>query len=166
MDIIDRRRSIRAYTNEPVGMNDLDGIIRAGMKAPSARNQQPWHFIIITDRATLDRIPSIHPHSSMIRQAPAAILVCADHSLEQSEGYWVQDCAAAMENMLLETVSRGLGAVWLGVYPRDERVQGLKKLLNIPEHVTPFSLMPVGHPGEAKPTKDDYRPERIHMNGW
>ncbi len=166
MDIIDRRRSIRKYTADPVGMKDIEAIIRAGMNAPSARNQQPWQFIVITDRATLDKIPAYHPNAGMVRQAPAAILVCADLSLVQSEGFWIQDCAAATENMLLEITARGLGGVWTGIYPREERVNGLQKLFGLPDSIVPFSLVPLGHPAEEKPPKNEFKRDRIHLNKW
>jgi len=78
----------------------------------------------------------------------------------------VQDCAAATQNMLLAAAALGLGSVWLGVYPRDDRVTGLRRLLGIPETVVPFALLPVGHPAEHKPRKDEFHPERIHRNAW
>ncbi len=166
MDIFFKRRSIRAYTSESVSDENIDFILKAGMSAPSAGNEQPWHFVVIRDRTILDAIPAIHPHSEMLHQAPVAILTCGDLSLEKHVGYWVQDCSAATENMLLAVTSRGLGSVWLGVYPRQDRVEGLRKLLTIPEHVIPFALIPIGCPGENKPVKTNFDLTKIHYNTW
>lgn len=161
------RRSIRKFTPEPVPEQTVQQILEAAMSAPSAGNQQPWHFIVINDKKLLDRVPDFHPHSLMCREASIAILVCGDPTIEKHQGYWVQDCAAATENLLLSIHALGFGGVWLGIYPRDERVTGLRKLLNIPEHVIPFSLIPIGHPAEQKPARTDrYNEARIHTNTW
>ncbi len=166
IDDILSRRSIRKYTPGAIPEGDLREILMAAMSAPSAGNQQPWHFVVIRERSILDEIPKHHPYSAMVREAPVAILVCADLDLETRQGYWVQDCAAATENLLLAVHSKGLGAVWLGVYPREDRVSGLKGLLNLPEKVIPFSLVPIGHPAESKPPSGRFNPERIHYNTW
>ena len=108
MKTIDHRRSVRKYTSEPVPSDVLQDFVKAGMNAPSAGDQQPWHFVVITERSLLD------PHAKMLREAPAAIVVCGDPSLEKHKGYWVQDCSAATENILLEIADRGYGGVWLG----------------------------------------------------
>jgi hypothetical protein len=120
-----RPSAIRRYTAEKIDGETIRKVLEAGMAAPSAGNQQPWHFIVLDDRTVLDAVPEHHPHSSMIREAPVAILVCGDISAEKHQGYWVQDCAAATQNMLLAVTDLGLGAVWLGVYPRG-RVRGLR----------------------------------------
>lgn len=160
------RRSIRRYKPEPVPEPLIIDAMKAAMSAPSAGNEQPWHFIIISERSILDTIPSFHPHSLMLREAPMAVLVCSDLQLEKHTGYWVQDCAAATQNFLLAVHAKGLGAVWLGIFPREERVSGLRKLLGIPEHVVPFSLIPVGFPAEEKPPADRFSKDRIHYNTW
>jgi len=161
------RRSIRKYSAGAITEEVLRDILEAAMSAPSAGNQQSWHFIIINDRKILDEVPSFHPHSLMLREAPVAILVCGDLNLEKHVGYWVQDCAAATENLLLAVHAKGLGAVWLGIFPREERVEGLRKLLGIPDHVIPFSLIPVGVPAESKPPRPDrYNDAKIHHNHW
>jgi len=167
MEALFSRRSIRKYTAEEVGEDTLKEILEAAMSAPSAGNQQSWHFVVINDRKILDQVPSFHPHSLMLREAPVAILVCGDTTLEKHVGYWVQDCAAATENLLLAIHAKGLGAVWLGIFPREERVEGLRKLLGIPDHVIPLSLIPVGHPAESKPPRPDrYSATKIHYNKW
>jgi nitroreductase len=167
MDALFSRRSIRKYTGETITEEVLREILEAAMSAPSAGNQQSWHFIIIDDRKILNEVPTFHPHSLMLREAPVAILVCGDLQLEKHTGYWVQDCAAATENLLLAVHAKGLGAVWLGIYPREERVAGLRKLLAIPDHVIPFALIPIGHPAESKPPRPvRYNAVKIHHNHW
>lgn len=166
MEAILNRRSIRKYTSEPLSDADIRELLKAAMSAPSAGNEQPWHFIVITERKVLNEIPKIHPYSQMLKEAPAAILVCGDLQLERHKGYWVQDCAAATENILIAAQDMGLGAVWLGVYPREDRVASLQKLLDLPEHVIPLSLVAIGHPAEQKPPANRFNTERIHFNRW
>ncbi|MFH0924371.1 MAG: nitroreductase family protein [bacterium] len=166
MNAIFKRRSIRKYTTLAVSSELVEELLMAGMNAPSAGNEQPWHFVVIDQRSVLDRIPGIHPHSTMIKTAPVAILVCGDLTLEQHKGYWIQDCSAATENILIYVAEKGLGAVWLGVYPREERVNGIKKLLDIPEHIIPFALIPLGYPDEEKPPRNNFDRSRIHYNSW
>jgi nitroreductase len=160
------RRSIRKYTGEQINDKRIEELLEAAMSAPSAGNEQPWHFVIIRDRNLLDSIPSFHPHSLMIRDAHVAILVCADTTLQKYKGYWVQDCSAATENILLAAHILGLGSVWLGVYPLEDRVVGFRKLLGIPEHIIPFSLIPVGHPAEQIPPSNRFDSKRIHYEQW
>lgn len=166
IDVIFRRRSIRRYTEEPVAEEAVREAIAAAMSAPSAGDQRPWQFVVIDDRSILSRVPETHPHASMVPGAPVAVLVCGDLSLERRQGYWVQDCAAATQNLLLAVAAQGLGAVWLGVYPRQDRVDGLRKLLGIPAHVVPFALVPIGRPAEHKGREDRYDPSRVHRNRW
>jgi nitroreductase len=166
MEVIFSRRSIRKYTEQPVSDEVIKELLKAAMSAPSAVNQQPWHFIIIKDRQILDEIPKIHPYSKMLREAPVAILVCGDPELERAKGYWIQDCSAATQNLLIAAQAKGLGAVWLGVHPREDRVKGLQKLLDIPNHVIPLSLISIGYPAEQKPPANRYNESRIHYDRW
>jgi nitroreductase len=166
MKAILARRSIRRYTSEPVSDTDITELLEAAMCAPSAGNEQPWQFVVITERRLLDKIPGFHPYAQMVYEAPTAILVCGDMRKDLHKGYWVQDCAAAAENILIAVTAKGLGAVWVGIYPRDDRVKALRKLLDIPEHVVPFALIPLGHPAEEKPPANRFDKGRIHYNGW
>jgi nitroreductase len=166
LQIILSRRSIRKYLNEPIHEELVEKLLRCAMAAPSAENEQPWHFIVIQDKSTLEKIPSIHPNASMVKDAPMAILICGDLEKEIYEGFWVQDCSAATQNLLLAAHYLGLGAVWLGIHPIIERVEGMRKLLNIPETVIPLSLISLGYPAEKKEPKDRYQPERVHINQW
>ncbi len=160
------RRSIRRYTPQAVSEQLIKELLEAAMSAPSAGNEQPWHFVVIKERGILDEIPKYHPYSQMVREASVAILVCCDLRLDRCDGMWVQDCSAATENLLIAVQAKGLGAVWLGVHPREERVTGLRKLLGIPEHVVPFSLIPIGYPAEHMPRANRYDGSRVHDNRW
>jgi nitroreductase len=166
LDTILGRRSIRAYTGEAVPEDLVTLLLEAAMSAPSAGNQRPWRFVVITDRNILCRVPDYHPYAYMVPEAPMAIAVCADFSLVTHKGYWVQDCSAATENLLLAAHALGLGAVWLGVYPMQDRVTGLRRLLGLPEHVVPMALVPVGYPAEQKPPARRFDPSRVHRDGW
>jgi nitroreductase len=160
------RRSIRKFTDQPVTDEQVDTILKAAMYAPSAGNTQPWHFVVIRDRELLDMVTEFHPYARMILQSPVAILVCGDRDLQKFDGFWIQDCSAATENLLLAVHGMGLGAVWLGVHPRPERIEGARKLFELPENILPLSLIPIGYPDESKPDPERFKPERIHMNKW
>ena len=156
MDAIYGRRSVRRYSDRPVSDDVLRKLIGAAMMAPSAVNQQPWHFITVTDRGKLDAAASVNPHAGMVTKAPAAILVCGDESLEMHPGYWIQDCSAALQNLLLAAHGLGLGAVWTGIWTREERVAGFRQLFSLPETGkspgTGGSGVPAGGPGEPRGT--------------
>lgn len=160
------RRSIRAFTDQPVSQADLETMLRAAMDAPSAVNAQPWHFVVITDRAILDAIPGIHPHAAMCGTAQAAIVTVAELALEKSPGNWMVDCSAAVENLLLAARGLGIGTVWCGLFPRAERMEPMAKLLGLPEGFAPHSLVPLGYPAQEFRRVDRFKPERIHKNGW
>ncbi|MCK5738687.1 nitroreductase family protein [bacterium] len=160
------RRSIRRYTNQDVSEEMVEKLLRAGMAAPSAGNQQPWHFLVIRDRDTLVKITEVHPHSKMLLTAPLAILVAGDEKLQIHPGYWLEDCSAATENILLAAHALGLGAVWLGVYPREDRLREINSVLTIPAEITPLCLISVGYPQEPKPAADRYLAERVHFEKW
>jgi len=161
------RRSIRNYTGSAISDDILEKIFRAAMAAPSAGNQQPWEFILIRDRNTMVDITKVHPHSQMLNEAQLAIVVCADLDKEKKYyGYWVQDCAAATENILIEAQHLGIGSVWLGVYPDEGRVKDIKELLSIPERVIPLSIISLGYPAEKKDPSARYDKLRIHAEKW
>lgn len=166
LEAIHTRRSIRKFTDEAVSEDELTQLLQAAMTAPSAGNAQPWHFVVIRERKTLEAIPSFHPYAAMCRQASLAILVCADPGLEKYPGYWVQDCSAAVQNILLAAHGLGLGAVWTGVYPDEPRMQGLREIAGLPDEIIPFALIPVGHPDQPSGKADRFRPERIHTETW
>ena len=158
------RRSIRKYTPEPVDEKDVKTMLEAAMAAPSASNRKPWHFVAVTRRETLDALAEAHRYGKMLFQAPLCIAVCGDETV--SERFWVQDCSAATENLLLAATAQGLGAVWLGVYPREERVKDVREILGIPETVIPLSLISIGHPDEEKEPRTQYDEGRVHSEKW
>jgi nitroreductase len=169
MDAIEailNRRSIRNYHKKPITDSLIKELLEVGMNAPSAGNEQPWQFIVITNPKILNDIPKFHPHSKMLKDASLAILVCLDMNLEKHKGMGIQDCSAATENILIAVNAKGLGAVWLGIHPREERVSGMRRLLNIPEHVLPFSLISIGYPAEQKLRENRYNDSRVHYNQW
>ena len=166
MDAIYKRRSIRRFTGQTVKKDQIEEVLKAGMNAPSAGNEQPWHFLVIDDRKLLDKIPEFHPHSKMLYEAPLAIVVCGDMSQVKYQAYWPQDCSATTQNILLAIADLGLGGVWLGVYPREERVKNLQQLFGMPESIIPFSIIAMGYPAEQKPPKDIFQASRIRYNYW
>ena len=166
MKAIFARRSIRKYTSEPVEDKVIHDLLEAAMAAPSAGDERPWEFIVLRDRAVLDAIPAIHPYAQMVKDAPVAIVVCGDLHKQKYKGFWVQDCAAATENLLLAVTDAGLGAVWCGIYPLEERVEAFRRLLAAPAHIVPFALVPIGHPAEEKPPARRYDAARVHHDRW
>jgi len=166
LEAILTRRSIRKYQVKLVDDDTVRKLLEAAMAAPSSMNLQPWRFIVIDDRAILDKIPELHPHAKMLKEAPLAVLVCSDSKVQNIEGYWAQDCSAATENILLAAHALGLGAVWLGVFPRKERMDAVAGLLGLPEEIKPVSLISIGHPAEDKPASNRFNTSFVHRNKW
>jgi nitroreductase len=166
LEAIMTRRSVRVFEPREVSKDLLLKLVAAGMQAPSAGNEQPWQFVICNDRSILQRVREFHPYAQMTDTAPAAILVCADMALDERKGYWQQDCAAATQNILLAAHGLGLGAVWTGMYPREDRVAGARKLFGLPESIVPLSLIFVGYPAEHPAPENRFKEERVHWNHW
>jgi nitroreductase len=155
------RRSIRAFLDQPVEAEKTETLLKAAMYAPSALNEQPWRFVVITDRSLFAQIMRVYPYAGMLRSAPLAILVCGDLNLEKAPGNWVLDCASATQNMLLAAHAIGLGAVWSGIYPEQDRMHALTAMLHLPHEVIPFALVAVGYAASTHPPKP---PERFHLD--
>jgi nitroreductase len=166
MEAILTRRSIRKYTDQPVSDALITDLLRAAMAAPSAGNQQPWQFVVVRDRAVLEVVAGANPYGGMARDAQVAVIVCGDLERESRPGFWVQDCAAATENLLVAANAAGLGAVWCGTFPREERMKPIAAVLGLPEHVIPFSVVPIGYPAEQPAKLDRYDPGRVHFDRW
>lgn len=166
MDTILTRRSIRKYTEQPVPEALVTDLLRAAMAAPSAGNERPWQFVVVRDRAVLEVVATANPYGGMARDAQLAVIVCGDLEREDRPGFWVQDCAAATENLLLAAHSAGLGAVWCGTYPREERMRPIAAALGLPEHVIPFAVVPIGYPAERPAPADRYDPGLVHLDRW
>lgn len=161
------RTSVRDYTDTPIPEATIDTLLRAGMAAPTAVNRQPWKFIVVTERASLDSLAQGNWRPAA--KAQTAIIVCGDltNPLEgEGRDYWVQDCSAATENILLAAHAVGLGAVWCGCYPISERVALVKNLFGIPKEITPMSIVMLGYPKSEQTPKDKYKADNIHYNKW
>lgn len=165
-DCIITRRSVRKYTGQTIDPDTIDRLLKAALYAPSAMNRQPWHFIVIDDRKILDAVPSFHPSTKMLADSPVAILVCGVDDPERLPHYWYIDCAAATENILLAAHALGLSACWLGITPRPERVEGMLKLIPLPEGIHPFSLIALGYAAEIPPQPERWDTAKIHHNQW
>lgn len=168
LDFIFARRSVRKFEERPVEKEKLVQLLEAGMAAPSANNGQPWEFVVVTDGEMLKKVRQVAPHGKY--NCAAAILVCGNVNLSpkpaSSESYWIQDCTAAVENILIAAPALNLGTVWIGTYPREDRMKGLQDLLKIPKNVTPLALLYVGYPAEHPAPRTQYKEERVHWNGY
>jgi nitroreductase len=160
------RRSVRRYTEKKPAEDEVLTLLEAAMQAPSAHNHQPWYFVVIDERELLDAVPAFHPYAKMLFGAPLAVMVCADTERVDKFGYAVQDCSAATENLLLAAHALGLGAVWLGIYPREERMAGMKDLLGLPDTILPFALVALGYPAETGEKARRFKAERVFRNKW
>lgn len=164
------RKSVRSYTDQPVSREQLDTLVRAAMAAPSGRDMRPWKFVVVDDAAVMDSLSRQLPYAKMLQEAAAAIVVCGDMSIVDKSGNpsvnWQFDCSAATQNLLLAAEAMGLGAVWTGVHPYEDRLAAVKRALILPDYIIPLNVIPIGYPkGEALP-KDKYAAENIHYNGW
>ncbi len=163
------RKSVRAYRSEAVSDEKLQVLVRAGMAAPTAVDKRPWEFVVVTDRAILKQLADALPYAKMADRAAAAIVVGGDVRKQwggMESDYWIMDCSAATQNILLAAESMGLGAVWTAVYPEESRVRAVRQILGIPHHVVPLNLIPVGMPAGREKAKDKYDPRQVHWNKW
>ena len=163
------RSSVRMFLDKPVPDETVEQLLRAAMAAPSAKNSQPWAFVVIRDRAELEKLGAALPNAKMTATAPLALAICGvmDKTLPgEAREYWIQDCAAATENFLLAAHALGLGAVWTGVHPISERIAILKKTLRLPDGVEPFCLIPFGWPAAPFDAKDKWDPAAVHTDVW
>ena len=165
IDVIHQRTSIRSYQDRKISREQLETIVRAGMAAPTAMNKQPWQFVVIEDKEILQALGKDIPTSKMVQKAPAAILVCGDlqkTGKDWLEQYWIQDCSAASQNILLAITDLGLGGVWTSIYPATDRMEIVSTILNLPKHLIPLNIIPVGYPTEVKDPMDKWKPENVH----
>ena len=179
LDVIMTRTSIRQFTGDPVSMEQLEILLKAGMAAPTAMNSQPWRFVVLTEKARIAELLGGGPRSGMFTDAGAVIIVCGQTTMmrkpfgqpdapavEMDNIFWYEDCSAATENILLAAKALGLGAVWTAGYPATERIAPLAAALGLPENVVPLSIIPVGIPAEDPAPKDKWNPDNIHWNNW
>ncbi|MDR2820333.1 MAG: nitroreductase family protein [Desulfovibrio sp.] len=168
MDIFETlftRRSIRKYTQESVTDEDVGLLLKAAMLAPSANNRQPWHFVVVRDKKTREALAARHPYAKMAAEAPVVIVVCGDVA-DGIGGYWVQDCSAATQNLLLAARGKNLGTVWCGVYPVDDRVAVVREILNLPAGIMPLGLVVLGHPAQPFSEAHRFNESKIHHDMW
>ena len=170
LKVIAGRASVRNYQDKPIERETLTALVKVGMCAPSARNIQPWRFLVMTDKAKLAAMTKVLPAGQMLSQAAAAIVVAADAGdMDASKpgfDYWVQDCSAATQNILLAAKAMGIGSVWLGVHPIVDRTANLKRLLGLPENILPLGVVSLGYPASDEPPKDKYVAGKVHWETW
>ena len=168
LENIATRSSVRQFTDRPVDKSTLETIVRAGMAAPSAMNKQPWAFVVVTEREVLDSLMNVHPYSNL-KTATAAVIVCGDMEKASNDfgrEYWIQDCSAATENILLAAHALGVGAVWCGVYPNPNIQPEVKRVLGLPDGIIPLNIITMGYPAYEPQPKDKWIPENIHYQRW
>lgn len=163
MNSLYHRVSVRKYRDTPVGKEKIEAILRAAMQAPSAGNQQPWEFFVVTDRKKLDALSNVHPYAGMVKDAPLAI-VSAYRKECPMPVYAQIDLSIAMENLWLETDAQGLGGVWLGIAPLEDRMKAVEEIVGMPESLRAFAVFPLGYPAEERAQQDRFDPERIHWD--
>jgi nitroreductase len=160
------RRSVRKYSDKPVSDATVKLLLQAAMAAPTAKNTQSWEFVVIRDKNTLAQIPSFHPFAKHVPNCQVAILVCGNTKLEATKGHWVPDGSNAAMNILLAAHSLGLGGVGPPFYPYEDRTAGIRKLLNLPDHIMPLTIIPLGYPVEKRAYQDRFSPAKVHYEKW
>lgn len=168
LENIHNRKSVRQYTSEPVSEENVETMLKAAMAAPTAVNYQPWRFVVVTERESLDAMAEMLPFAKMLSQAPLAIVVCGETKWfdGQDNHFWQQDCSAATQNILLAAEALGLGAVWTGVYPNMDLARPLSEFLGLPSTVQPLCVIPIGHHDGTTQPKDKWKPENVHYGKW
>lgn len=166
LEAIFTRRSIRKFTGEPITDQDLETVLRAGFQAPSAHNSQPWEFIIMKDKSNMERIAKVHTYAKMLPNAEACIIVCGDKNKQTMTGFLIEDCSAAIQNILLAAHGIGLGAVWCGLYPVTHLTKEVKRVCSLPNHIVPVGMVVLGHKGEERTQEDRYDIAKLHYEVW
>ena len=156
-----QRKSVRDYTTQKVENETVYTLLKAAMAAPSGMDRRPWHFVVVDDRAQLDSMAAQLPYAKMLTKAPMAIVICGDSTVSS---YWYLDCSLAGENLLLAAESLGLGAVWTAAYPYADRMEVVRRIVQLPDNVLPLCVIPIGYPAGDNQPKDKFDDERIHWN--
>jgi len=144
----------------------VHALLQAVFASPSAMDARPWQFVVIDDTDLLRRLGAEMPHCEMLLSAPLGVLICADPAQERAPGFWPQDCAAAAQNLLLAAHHLGLGAVWIGLYPMDDRMEAVRRAVAVPPEMVPFALIAVGFPAEQLSPENRFDPRKLHHNRW
>lgn len=166
LEAIYTRRSIRKFTDEPVGDEKIHTLLKCAMLAPSACNQQPWHFLVITEKAIREKVSRASPYCHMAANAPLVIIVCGDTINEKAPGFWVQDCSAATENLLLAARDLELGSVWCGIYNEEDRVTAIRNIFHLPDGIIPLNLICIGYPATGFKPEDRFDSKKVHFEKW
>lgn len=161
MSGIFKRVSIRKYEDRPVEQEKIERMLRAAMAAPSACNQQPWEFYVVTDREVIKKLSESSPYAGCAKDAPVVFVPCYRKECLLPPFAHI-DMSAAVENLLLEAVEQGLGAVWLGVAPREERMDAVGEILSVPDELAVFAMVSCGYPAEEREQQDRYEESRVH----
>ena len=167
LDNIATRTSVRDYEARTVEKEKIEKMLRAAMAAPTAMNKQPWHFVVVDQRNVLDALAGANPYAKMLKKAPLAIVVCGntDKMIEGGgRDFWIQDASAATENLLLAAHAMGLGAVWTGAYPSEERCISISKVLSLSDNLVPLNMIVVGYPAEQPQPKQKFKEENVSYN--
>ncbi|MCC8088796.1 MAG: nitroreductase family protein [Rikenellaceae bacterium] len=157
------RKSVRSYAERPVEQEKIELMVKAGMAAPSGMDRRPWEIIVVSDREAMDSLSAKLPYAQMLKNAPVAIIVCGD---ESKSDIWYLDCSAVTQNILLAAEALGLGAVWTGAYPGEDRVHAISEALSLPENIIPLAVVPIGYPAGSNTPKDKYDENKVHYNKW
>jgi nitroreductase len=162
------RRSIRVYSPGDVSEAALTRLLEAAMAAPSAMTKDPWRFVVVRDKQTLSKLAVLHPGAAMLASAAMAIVVCGDleAAFDRQISYLLQDCSAAIENLLLATHAQGLGACWVGIHPGEPLIKRVRELLSLPASVVPVAAVSLGQPGEQPAPRTRYNAEYVHNERW
>ncbi len=168
LNLILGRRSIRVYAPGAIDEADVKRLLEAAMAAPSAMTKDPWRFVTVRDANALQRLAGACPGGAMLASASMAIVACGDlqSAFEQNVGYLVQDCSAAIENLLICAHALGLGACWVGVYPADEQMRKVRQIVGLPGFIVPVAVIALGHPGEQLEPRTRYNPAYVHAEKW
>lgn len=162
LELLHQRRSIRKFTEQTISEEQIYNILSAAMAAPTAHNRQHWHFVVVSNRESLNQLSEVHRYAKMLTQATLCIAVCGD----RTHAFWEQDCAAATQNILLAATGLGLGSVWLGLHPNPGPVQTVRNLLAIPDPYVPLNLIALGHPAEEKDPAQRFEENKAHYEQW
>ena len=163
------RRSIRKYTGQSVEKDKIEILLKAAMSAPSAGNQQPWDFIVVTQKGIIKEVRQVsqaRPYAAPLESAPLCIIVCGNLQKERYPGNWILDCSAATENMLLVAHAIGLGAVWIGIYPEQDRMEYISRMFNLTENIKPMAVISIGYPAEKEGPADRFIDTNVHWEKW
>ena len=162
-EVLLKRRSVRKFTEEPVSEEMIEELLHAAMSGPSACNKKPWEFYVVSNPEVLKSLQSASKFTKMT--APLAMIVCGNLSRALPLGmaeYWIQDCSAATENILLRVTDLGLGAVWCGIHPQKRAVQKVREILGLSDKMVPLNIILIGHPAEEPEARDQYDEKRVH----